>query len=113
MGTKKHATALVTEESDGCICSNGFRIFRNFSIDAYFILYFLKSELFLRQMFMYRTGAAIPNVSDADLANIRIHLPNDSIVRHISEKMKHAFELRQASKREFEDIDGDIFKTVL
>lgn len=106
VGTKKHATALVTEEFDGCICSNGFRIFRNFRIDAYFILYFLKSELFLRQMFMYRTGAAIPNVSDTDLMNILMQLPNDDIIRKISEKMKKAFELRQASKRELEDIDS-------
>ncbi len=105
VGTKKHATALVTEEFSGCICSNGFRILRNFKIDIYFILYFLKSELFLRQMLMYRTGAAIPNVSDTDLAKILIHLPNDTIIKQVSEKMKRAFELRQASKREFESID--------
>ncbi len=106
VGTRKHATALVTEEFNGCICSNGFRVFRNFKIDAYFMLYFLKSELFLRQMFMYRTGAAIPNVSDADLANILIHLPNDDVIKQISAKMKHAFELRQASKKEFDSIDS-------
>jgi len=97
---------LVTNEFDGCICSNGFRVFRNFKIDAYFMLYFLKSELFLRQMLMYRTGAAIPNVSDADLANILVHLPNDDVINRISAKMKHAFELRQASKREFDSIDS-------
>ena len=104
VGTKKHATALVTEEFDGCICSNGFRVLRNFKMDIYFILYFFKSELFLRQMFMYRTGAAIPNVSDTDLARILIYLPNDKIIKQVSEKMKRAFELRQESKREFESI---------
>jgi len=105
VGTKKHATAWVTEEFESCICSNGFRVFRNFNIDVYFMLYFLKSDLFLRQMFMYRTGAAIPNVSDRDLGNILIPLPNDNLIRQISEKMRHAFELRQASKREIETID--------
>jgi len=105
VGTKKHATALVTEEFDRCICSNGFRVLRNFKIDMFFMLYFLKSEMFLRQMFMYRTGAAIPNVSDTDLAKILINLPNDEIIKQVSEKMKRAFELRQASKREFESID--------
>ncbi len=105
VGTKKHATAWVTEEFDGCICSNGFRVFRKFDIDVYFMLYFLKSDLFLRQMFMYRTGAAIPNVSDTGLGNILIPLPDDNVIRQISEKMRYAFELRQASKREFETID--------
>jgi len=44
-------------------------------------------------------------VSDTDLAKILIHLPNDTIIKQVSEKMKCAFELRQASKRELESID--------
>ncbi len=111
VGTQKHATALVTEEWEGCICSNGFRVLRNFRIDLYFMLYFLKSELFLRQMHMYRTGAAIPNVADKDLANILVHLPDDDdIIKQISEKMKHAFALRQMAKREMESIPADILQ---
>jgi type I restriction enzyme M protein len=56
------------------------------------------------QMFMYRTGAAIPNVSDTDLANILIELPDIAQQTHISEKVKRAFALRQAAKMEFESI---------
>ncbi len=110
VGTKKHATALVTEEFEGCICSNGFRVLRNFRIDIYFMIYFLKSDLFLRQMFMYRTGAAIPNVSDRDLAKILIHLPDDNIIKQISEKMKRSFELRHAAKKEMESIPANILQ---
>lgn len=110
VGTQKHATALVTEEFEGSICSNGFRVLRNFSIDIYFMLYFLKSELFLRQMLMYRTGAAIPNVADKDLGNILIPLPNDGRIKQISEKMKHAFALRQMAKKEMESIPADILQ---
>lgn len=104
VGTRKHATALVTEEFEGAICTNGFRVFRNYKIDKYFLLYFLKSETFLKQMFMYRTGAAIPNVSDADLANILIYLPSEERLKEISEKVKRSFELRKASKLELESI---------
>jgi type I restriction enzyme M protein len=107
VGTRKHATALVTEEFEGAICTNGFRVFRNYKIDKYFLLYFLKSEAFLRQMFMYRTGAAIPNVSDSDLANILIYLPNEERQKHISDKVKRAFDLRKASKMELESIEND------
>ncbi|MEY4927159.1 MAG: hypothetical protein RI894_1595 [Bacteroidota bacterium] len=53
---------------------------------------------------MYRTGAAIPNVSDTDLANILIELPDIAQQTHISEKVKRAFALRQAAKMEFESI---------
>ena len=104
IGTRKHATALVTKDFDGNICTNGFRVLRNFKIDSYYLLYFLKSEVFLKQMFMYRTGAAIPNVSDNDLSNIIIHVPNDNFVDEISKKMKKAFDLRQESRNQIESI---------
>ena len=96
---------MVTEDLAGSICTNGFRVLRNFKIDSYYLLYYLKSEMFLKQMFMYRTGAAIPNVSDTDLANIIIHLPEQKTIDDISNKMKKAFELRQASKQQIESIE--------
>ncbi len=61
--------------------------------------------MFLKQMFMYRTGAAIPNVSDADLSNILIKLPTDKTIEEISKKMKRAFELRQESRNQIESIN--------
>jgi type I restriction enzyme M protein len=108
VGTQKHATALVTEEFEGCICTNGFRVLRNFKIDPYYLLYFLKSDAFLNQTFMYRTGAAIPNISDADLANILIHIPSDKVMKQISAKMKKAFELRQESRKQIESINLEL-----
>jgi len=108
IGTRKHATALVTKEFEGNICTNGFRVLRNFKIDSYYLLYFLKTEVYLKQMFMYRTGAAIPNVSDNDLLNIVIHIPEQKIIDEISNKMKHAFELRQESKKQIESINLEL-----
>jgi len=108
VGTRKHATAFVTEDFAGSICTNGFRVLRNFKIDNYYLLYYLKSEMFLKQMFMYRTGAAIPNVSDIDLANIVIHLPDKKMIDEISDKMKKAFDLRQESKQQIESINLEL-----
>lgn len=108
VGTRKHATALVNTDFEGSICTNGFRVLRNFKIDSYYLLYFLKSEVFLKQMFMYRTGAAIPNVSDTDLANTLVHLPDDRIIEEISSKMKKAFELRQESRYQIESISLEL-----
>ena len=105
VGTRKHATALVNKDFEGSICTNGFRVLRNIKIDNYYLLYFLKSEVFLKQMFMYRTGAAIPNVSDTDLANTLINLPDDKMINEISSKMKKSFELRQESRQQIESIN--------
>ena len=108
VGTRKHATALVNKDFESSICTNGFRVLRNFKIDTYYLLYFLKSDIFLKQMFMYRTGAAIPNVSDIDLANTLINLPSDKIIEEISAKMKKAFELRQESRNQIESINLEL-----
>ncbi len=108
IGTKKHATALVTEEYSGCICTNGFRVLRNFKIDPYFLLYFFKSEAFLKQVYMYRTGAAIPSLSDIDLSNILINIPDSETVKTVSEKMKNAFNLRQESRKQIESINLEL-----
>jgi type I restriction enzyme M protein len=105
VGTTKHATAFVTEEFNGCICTNGFRVLRGFKIDPYYLLYFFKSEYFLNQMFMYRTGAAIPNLADTDLANLLIYIPDPSTMTSISRRMKRSFELRSQSRRAVEDIE--------
>jgi type I restriction enzyme M protein len=104
VGSKKHATALVTEEHNGCICTNGFRVLRNFKVDVYYLLYFFKTDAFLQQMMMYRTGAAIPNISDTDFANTLIYLPHENTTREISRRVKRAFELRVESKKELASI---------
>ena len=104
VGTRKHATALVTAEYDGAICTNGFRVLRSPKINPFYLLYFLHSELFLKQMMMYRTGAAIPNVSDADLNNILVYLPDTNKIEEIGDKIKETFELRKESRRILESI---------
>lgn len=98
IGTRKHATALVNSEFVGNICTNGFRILRNPQIDLYYLLYYLSTDFFLKQVFMYRTGAAIPNISDKDLAKILIHIPPKEELEKISQKIQKAFELRRKAQ---------------
>ena len=78
IGTKKHASAIVTEKFSGSICSNGFRVFNEFSkkIDKYYLLYYLKTNLFLDQIYRLRTGSAIPTIQDDDLMNVMIKIPS-------------------------------------
>jgi type I restriction enzyme M protein len=104
IGTHKHATALVTKDYEGNICTNGFRILRNCKVDLYYLLYYLRSEMFLKQVFMYRTGAAIPNISDFDLNRILVYLPTENILQEVSEKVRYSFELRKQAKEEVEKI---------
>ncbi|WP_250633067.1 N-6 DNA methylase [Rhodoflexus caldus] len=104
IGTSKHATALVTKDYEGNICTNGFRILRNCKVDLYYLLYYLRTEMFLKQVFMYRTGAAIPNISDYDLGRILVYLPEEKVLQEISKKVRYSFELRKQAKEEVEKI---------
>ena len=104
IGTEKHATAYVSEEFDKAICTNGFRILRDLAIDPYYLLYYLRSRAFLRQVFMHRTGAAIPALSDVDLENILVYIPPEKEVEAISQRVQRSFELRKLAKQELGDI---------
>lgn len=99
VGSRQHVTALVTPEYSGAICTNGFRVLRNPRIDVCFLLYYLRSDSFLKQMLRYRTGAAIPVVSEADLAEILVRVPDESVIREISDRVRAALTMREESRK--------------
>ena len=104
IGTYKHATAYVTSEFNNAICTNGFRILRNFKISPFYLLYYFQTSLFLKQVFMYRTGAAIPALSDDDFKNILVYVPPKNEVEKIGSIVKNSFELRQKAKEQMKNI---------
>ena len=96
---------VVTSEFEGAVCTNGFRVLRSPKINPYYLLYYLHSDMFLKQMMMYRTGAAIPNVSDSNLSDILIYLPSQEKIEEIGNKIREMFELRRESRRILESIE--------
>ena len=104
IGTEKHASAIVTSKHADCICTNGLRILRNPRIDKYYLLYYLRSELFLKQVMMYRTGAAIPSLSDKDLANIMVYIPDSDTIEQISRMVQQSLAMRLESSQILESI---------
>lgn len=108
IGTRKHTTAYVTPEFDKAICTNGFRVLRNFKINHFYLLYYLQSDLFLKQVFMYRTGAAIPALADSDFSNILVYLPSQKEIDDISSSIKRSFELRDEAKNVVSNIKTEI-----
>jgi type I restriction enzyme M protein len=72
-GTARQATALITEDEDDAICSNGFAVIRNVrGIEPLFLLAYLRTEPCLRQVRRLMTGHAIPAISTDDLAKVLI-----------------------------------------
>lgn len=99
VGTRRHATALVAEPYADCICSNGFRVLRDFRVDPHFLLFYLRTPWFLEQMHARRTGAAIPCVSDADFAEILVPQPESEEIKRVSVAVKESLRLRERARR--------------
>lgn len=75
-GTAKQATALITEDEEDAICSNGFAVIRGVhGVDPLFLLAFMRTEYFLRQVRRMMTGHAIPAISQEDLARVLVPIP--------------------------------------
>lgn len=111
-GTKKHASAYISNEFDGCICTNGFRVLKpknkEIKIDPYYLLYYIRSKEFLMQMYRYRTGTTIPAVSDADLKKILIIIPQNKIQDEIVKKVKESYNLRKKSLKMINKLGEEI-----
>ncbi|MCB0318510.1 MAG: N-6 DNA methylase [Bdellovibrionales bacterium] len=106
IGTKSHASAYVTELYDGCVCTNGFRVFEvdEKKVNPYYLLYYLNSSFFLDQVYRFRTGAAIPSLLDNDLQNILVLLPNIAEQERIGDIVEQGFSDRQKYKDLVESI---------
>jgi len=104
-GTYKHCTALITEDEDGFICTNGFAILRNIkSIDRNFLLAYMRSSSFLNQVKRLMTGHAIPTISIDDLRKILVPLPSLEDQRQISKSISYIQNLRKESLRKGNEI---------
>lgn len=110
IGTPNHASAYVTQEYEGCICTNGFRVIEVNTklINPYYLLYYFKSQYFLDQVYRFRTGAAIPSLQDTDLMNILVPVPSLTEQNNIGSVMEEGFKQRQSYKERLEKVKIDI-----
>ncbi len=109
VGTKNHATAIVSRDFGGSICTNGFRVLKVKNINPYYLFAVLRSDIFLSQMFRLRTGAAIPSVSDGDLKNILIPLPSETEQKKTEKIIREGLELREKSRQLLDSISLDAY----
>ena len=57
---------------------------------------------------MYRTGAAIPAISDDNFSRILIYLPTHSEIERISSVVKSSFQLREKANSKIRNIETKI-----
>jgi type I restriction enzyme M protein len=104
-GTSRHATALITEDEDGSICSNGFAVLRNIhGIKLLFLLAYMRTEYYLRQVRRLMTGHAIPAISVEDLARVLVPIPPIEIQKKISDEIAAILAMRKEALKTGEKV---------
>ena len=89
IGTKSHSSAVITEEFDGCIVSNGFRVLRcDYNVNPYYLWFYLRSNFFLEQVRQHAAGSTIATINEKDLMNIKIILPSILVQEKIADLVK-------------------------
>jgi type I restriction enzyme M protein len=93
-GTEKQAIALVTEEYDGAVCTNGFAVLTPLPerVNPFFLLGYLYSDAFLGELRRLLKGHAIPAASLSDVKSIPVYLPPRRVQDLIGEEMRKALE---------------------
>lgn len=104
-GTPRHATALITEDEDGSICSNGFAVLRNIhGVEPLFLLAYMRTEYYLRQVRRLITGHAIPAISIDDLAKVLVPIPPIEIQKKISDEIAAILAMRKEALKTGEKV---------
>lgn len=104
-GTPRQATALITNDEDGAICSNGFAVLRNIhGVEPFYLLAYMRTEFFLRQVRRLMTGHAIPALSNDDLANIIVPIPPRAEQQKIAKAISDIMAMRKETLKAGEKI---------
>lgn len=104
-GTPRHATAFITEDEDGAICSNGFAVLRNIhGVEPLFLLAYMRTEYYLRQVRRLMTGHAIPAISIEDLAKVLVPIPPAHVQKKIADEIATILAMRKQALKTGEKI---------
>jgi type I restriction enzyme M protein len=107
-GTPKQASALITEDEDGAICSNGFAVLRNIrGVHPLFLLAYMRTEYYWRQVRRLMTGHAIPSLSLDALSKILVPIPDEQEQRRIADSLMNTQAMYKKALKTSEMIEKE------
>ena len=112
-GTPKQAVAIVGDEDDGVICSNGFAVLRDVKrVHPYYLAAYMRSSGFLRQVRRLMTGHAIPSISLEDLGAVLVPIPTPEMSKRVVAHVEELIELRHQAVNLGEEIGKAVDKAL-
>jgi type I restriction enzyme M protein len=100
---------MVTKEEAGAICSNGLAVLRNVrGVDPLFLLCYMRTAFFLRQVRRLMTGHAIPAISLEDLASVLVPVPPRVQQGKIADAASQVLALRRKALVASEELVNEV-----
>jgi len=100
-GTTRHATAMITEDEEGAICSNGFAVLRNVKgVEPFFLLGYMRTEHYLRQVRRLMTGHAIPAIALDDLEHVLVPLLSQEKQYQVASRVEEVHRMVKSAREE-------------
>lgn len=95
-GTPRQASALISKDEDGAICSNGLAVLRNVKgVNPLYLLAYMRTEKFLRQVRRLMTGHAIPCISIEELSRVLVPIPSKETQAKIADRISQIIDQRK------------------
>ena len=91
--------ALITDEYDGALCSNGFYVLDSDKINSETLLVLFKSEPIQALMKQRCSGTILAAISKDELLSMPLPVVDENIQKEIAAKVQESFALRKQSKQ--------------
>jgi len=116
--TRPHrgAISLIDKEKDGFIASTGFVILRKLKLETVkrkYLLYFLRTQLSLKQMLQRSSGGNYPAITSEELKNIIVPIPSLETQNKIIELMQEAYQKQKEKDEKAQQLLDSINDYVL
>ena len=114
----RNAVALFLEKNNNFVCSTGFSVIKCTKINPYYLFIYLKTKFAIKQLIRRTSAAMYPAVSENDIFNMKIILPDKKdqdrikfLLKNVHKKEEEADEkLKEAEKELIELLKLDEFK---
>jgi len=104
-GTTRHATAMITEDEEGAICSNGFAVLRNVKgVEPFFLLGYMRTEHYLRQVRRLMTGHAIPAIALDDLERVLVPVLSQEKQYQVARRVEEVHRIVKSAREESSSV---------
>ncbi len=106
--------SIIDEDFSGEICSTAFCVLRvkKDTIDSRYLFYYVQRDIFVKRIGKIQRGASYPAVTDSDIKNQKIFLPQSNVqkkIANILSTIDYKIQAEQNKKKALEEL----FKSLL